>query len=160
MKKLVELARKVNPNVIVATTRKTHPGMRYFEIKAVKVGGGVVHRNSLSDSILITQNHLRVIRQVGKLETLRKVELEPRTVEEAIKYAEAVDVLLFDHFSLEELKKTVPKLRSLNPSLVVAVAGDINLKNITEYAKIADIIITSAPYYAKPLNLTTKIERK
>lgn len=158
-KRLVELARKANPNVIVATTRKTHPGMRYFEIKAVRAGGGEVHRNSLSDSILVTQNHLRVARRLGKLKALRKVELEPRTAEEAVEYAKAVDVLLLDHFSLEELRELVPTLRKLNPSLEIAVAGDINVRNIAEYAEIADVIVTSAPYYARPLDLTTRIDR-
>jgi len=157
-KRLVELAKKANPDVIVATTRKTHPGMRYFEIKAVRAGGGEVHRNSLSDSILVTQNHLRVARQLGKLRALKKVELEPMTAEEAVEYAKAADVLLLDHFSLEELRELVPTLRKLNPSLEVAVAGDINARNIAEYAEIADIIVTSAPYYARPLDLTTRIE--
>lgn len=156
--KLVELARKVNPDVIIATTRKTHPGMRYFELKAVRVGGGDVHRNSLSDSVLITQNHLQVARP-GKLMSLRKVELEPRTAEEALEYARKVDVLLLDHFSLEELGELVPRLRSINPSLEIAVAGNINAGNIADYAKLADIIVTSSPYYAVPLDLTTRIER-
>ncbi len=146
----MELARKANPNVIVATTRKTLPGMRYFEIKAVRAGGGEVHRNSIGDSILITQNHLRVIRKFEKLKALKKVELEPRTAEEAMKYAKTVDILLLDHFSLEELRDLVPKLRKLNPLLEIAVAGNINAQNIAEYAEIADVIVTSAPYYAKP----------
>ncbi|MCE4605967.1 MAG: hypothetical protein F7B59_01350 [Desulfurococcales archaeon] len=157
-RRLVELAGKANPNIIIATTRKTHPGMRYFEIKAVRIGGGIVHRNSLSDSILITQNHLRIIRQLGKVKTLRKIELEPRIAEEAIKYAKIVNTLVLDHFPLEELRDLVSKLRKLYPSLVIAISGDINAWNISEYAEIADIIVTSAPYYAKPLNLTTMIE--
>jgi nicotinate-nucleotide pyrophosphorylase (carboxylating) len=103
-RKLVEKARKANPDVTIATTRKTHPGMRYFEIRAVRIGGGEVHRNSLSDSILITQNHLQVVGQLGELRTLRKVEIEPRTAEEAMKYATVADLLLLDHFTLDELE--------------------------------------------------------
>ncbi len=158
-KRLVELARRANPDVIVATTRKPHPGMRYFELKAVRTGGGEIHRNSLSDSILITQNHLRVAGRIEGLKALKKVEVEPRTVEEAIEYAKTADLLLLDHFSLDELEKLVPRLRELNPNLEIAVAGNITAGNIAEYARIADVIVTSAPYYAKPLDLTTRIER-
>lgn len=161
-RKLVNLARKVNPNVIIATTRKTHPGMRYFELKAVKAGGGGIHRNSLSDSVLITGNHLRVVEGLeglGDLKILRKIELEPGTAEEAMKYAKTADLLLLDHFSPEELEDLVPRLRELNPSLEIAVAGNINADNIADYARLADVIVTSAPYYARPLDLTTGIER-
>jgi len=158
-RKLVELARKANPNVIVATTRKPHPGMRYFELKAVRIGGGEIHRNSLSDSILVTQNHLNVAGKPGNLKTLRRIEIEPRTAEEAVEYAKTAGLLLLDHFSIEELRELIPKLRALNSHLEIAVAGNITAKNIAEYAEITDVIVTSAPYYAKPLDLTTRIER-
>ena len=156
--KLVQLARSVNPNVIIATTRKTHPGFRKFELKAVIAGGGHIHRNSLSDSILITPNHLRFVSDLKDLRSLRKIEIEPRDVEEALKFAKIADVLLLDHYTLEELGEIVPRLKSINPKLEIAVAGNINENNIKEFAKFADIIVTSSPYYAKPLDLTTKIE--
>jgi len=158
-RRLVEIARDVNPDVVIATTRKTHPGMRYFEIKAVKSGGGEVHRNSLSDSILITQNHLNVIDELEDLRSLKKIEIEPRDTEEALKYVKLADVLLLDHFSVEELEDLVPKLKTLKPSLEIAVAGNIDEWNVGRYAKIADVIVTSTPYYAKPLDMTTRIAR-
>ncbi len=157
--KLVRIARRVNPNVIIATTRKTHPGMRYFELKAVRAGGGTFHRNSLSDSILITQNHLRVSGEPPEFETLRSIEIEPSSAEGSLSLALKADLLLLDHSAPEELRGLVPKLRKINPKVRIAVAGDINETNIGDYAQLADIIITSSPYYAKPLNLTTKIER-
>ena len=156
--KLVQLASSVNPNVIVATTRKTHPGFRKFELKAVIAGGGRVHRNSLSDSILITPNHLKFVSELRDIKSLRKIEIEPRNVEEALKFAKIADVLLLDHYTPEGLGEVVPRLKSINPNLKVAVAGNINEGNIKDYAKFADIIVTSSPYYAKPLDFTTKIE--
>ncbi|MGB9132361.1 MAG: nicotinate-nucleotide pyrophosphorylase, partial [Methanosarcina sp.] len=54
---LMSAGKKENPNIIIAATRKTHPGARRFELKAVRAGGGDIHRNSLSDSIQISQNH-------------------------------------------------------------------------------------------------------
>jgi len=157
--KLVSLVKSVNPNVIIATTRKTHPGMRKFELKAVLAGGGHSHRNSLSDSILITPNHLNFVDELKNLRSMRKIEIEPRNEEEAFKFAKVADVLLLDHYTPNELEKLVPKLKSLNPRLEIAVAGNVNENNIKDFAKFADVIVTSAPYYAKPLDFTTKIER-
>ncbi len=156
--RLVRIARSVNPNVIIATTRKTHPGFRKFEIKAVMIAGGHVHRNSLSDSVLVTPNHLKFVGDLKDLRTLRKIEIEPRNVEEALKFAKIADVLLLDHYKPEELAEIVPKLKSINPNVKIAVAGNIKESNVREFAKFADIIVTSSPYYAKPLDFTTKID--
>ncbi|MDD2615435.1 MAG: nicotinate-nucleotide pyrophosphorylase [Methanosarcina sp.] len=150
--------RKTNPDLIIATSRKTHPGSRIFELKAVRAGGGDVHRNSLSDSIQLSQNHLEVAGELGKLRAMKKVEIEPRSREEAFKYAEMVDIMLLDHLSPEELRELGPELKRLNPKLELAVGG-IKAEKIPEYAPLADIIVISAPYYANPLDFTTKIER-
>ena len=155
---VVDSAKKVNPNVIIATSRKTHPAFRKYELKAVRAGGGDHHRNSLSDSILVTQNHFNIVGSFGKLRSMKKIEIEPRTREELFKYAGIADLLLLDHYTPEELETLVPKLRSLNPKLEVAVGG-IDMKNIPKYAKFVDVIVTTAPYYAKPLDLTTEIEK-
>jgi nicotinate-nucleotide pyrophosphorylase (carboxylating)/molybdenum transport protein len=154
----VELARKSNPDIMVATSRKTHPGFRKYELKAVKIGGGDHHRNSLSDSILVTQNHLDVMEKQVNLRAMRKIEIEPRTREEALEAAPVADILLLDHYSPEELETFVPELRSLNPHLEIAVGG-IDLSMVSDYAKHVDFIVTTAPYYAKPLDLTSKIRR-
>ncbi|MCQ1534636.1 nicotinate-nucleotide pyrophosphorylase [Methanosarcina sp. KYL-1] len=154
----VSAGKKANPDVIIATSRKTHPGSRTFELKAVRVGGGDIHRNSLSDSIQLSQNHLQVAGALGKLRALKKIEIEPRSREEAFKYAEMADIMLLDHLSPEELRELGPELKKLNPKLELAVGG-IEAKRIPEYASLVDIIVTSAPYYATPLDFTTKIER-
>ncbi|TGC08152.1 nicotinate-nucleotide pyrophosphorylase [Methanolobus halotolerans] len=154
----VELAHKVNPDVLIATSRKTHPGFRRYELKAVKTGGGQHHRNSLSDSILVTQNHFNVAGDPGNLRAMKKVELEPRTREEAFKYAPLADVLLLDHYNPGELETLVPELRSLNPQLEIGVGG-IDLRMVSEYAGHVDFIVTSSLYYSKPLDLTTKIRK-
>ncbi len=154
---LVEKARKINPEIMVATTRKTHPGFRYFEQCAVRAGGGYIHRKSLSDSVLITQNHLNIKGDIGKIRSLKKIEIEPRSEEEAVKYAKTADVLLLDHFSIDEIEVLIPYLKKINPDVKVAVSGDIDEENIENYAHLVDIVITSAPYYTKPINLTTEI---
>jgi len=155
---IVNAGRKENPDLIIATSRKTHPGTRRFELKAVRAGGGDIHRNSLSDSIQISQNHLEVAGELGKLRAMKKIEIEPRSREEALRYAKIGEIMLLDHLSPEELKKVGPELKQLNPKLEIAVGG-IEAKKIPEYAPFVDIIVISAPYYANPLDLTTKIEK-
>jgi nicotinate-nucleotide pyrophosphorylase (carboxylating) len=155
---MVSAGRKANPDLIIATSRKTHPGSRIFEMKAVRAGGGDIHRNSLSDSIQISQNHLEAVGELGKLRAVKKIEIEPRTREEAFKYAGMADIILLDHLSPEEMQELGLELKKLNPKLELAVGG-IEAKRIPEYAPFVDIIIISAPYYANPLDFTTKIER-
>lgn len=155
---MVSAGRKENPDLIIATSRKTHPGSRVFELKAVRAGGGDIHRNSLSDSIQLSQNHLEAAGELGKLRSLKKIEIEPRTREEAFKYVDMSDIMLLDHLSPEELRELGPKLKKLNPKLELAVGG-IEASRIPEYAPHVDIIVISAPYYATPLDFTTKIER-
>ncbi|MBC7086025.1 MAG: nicotinate-nucleotide pyrophosphorylase [Methanomethylovorans sp.] len=154
----VETARKVNKDVIIATSRKTHPGMRKFELKAVRAGGGDHHRNSLSDSILITQNHLGIVEDLNSIKAVRRIEIEPRNEEEALKYAKIADLMLLDHLSAENLQRIIPVLREKNPSIRIAVGG-ISVQDIPSYAALVDIIVISAPYYAPPLDLTARISR-
>ncbi len=155
---MVSAGRKANPDLIIATSRKTHPGSRIFELRAVRAGGGDIHRNSLSDSIQISQNHLEVSGELGELRAMKKIEIEPRSREEAFKYVKMADIMLLDHLSPEELQELGPELKKLNPKLELAVGG-IEASRIPEYAPLVDIIVISAPYYANPLDFTTKIER-
>jgi nicotinate-nucleotide pyrophosphorylase (carboxylating) len=69
---MVEKARSANPNVIIGCTRKTTPGFRYFEKKAVVVGGGWPHRYRLDHSVMIKDNHLTVSGGISRaLESLK-----------------------------------------------------------------------------------------
>ncbi|MBP2029706.1 nicotinate-nucleotide pyrophosphorylase (carboxylating)/molybdenum transport protein [Methanohalophilus levihalophilus] len=157
-REMVEAAKAVNPDVLIATSRKTHLGFRKYELKAVKAGGGIHHRNSLSDSILITQNHLEVAGPVEKPNAVRKVEIEPRDDKDAFRYAKIADMLLLDHYTPDKLDVLVPLLRTINPCLEIAVGG-INAKDVAAYAPYADVIVTTAPYYAMPLDMTSTIKR-
>ena len=161
--KLVQAARKENDAVqIVVATRKTHPGMRADEIQAVLDGGAIYHRNSLSDTILITQNHMRILGTLpNELYSMQhKIEFEPSSVEEAYQYASQVDVMLFDHFEAGNLAEIVQKLKKMNPKMKVGVAGGITLATAGDFAKHVDIIVLSSVLYAPPLDITCKITRK
>lgn len=160
--KVVAAARKHNPDIqIVVSTRKSHLGMRIDEMQAVMDGGAIYHRNSLSDTLMVTQNHLRIL---GEFSTKpysmqHKIEFEPSNVEEAFRYADKVDVMLLDHFTPPELKEITAKLRQLNPQLQIGVAGGITLADIGDFAGLVDIIVLSSVLYATPLDITCRITR-
>lgn len=161
-RQIVLSAQEVNPKIeIVVACRKAHLGMRQEEIEAVEDGGGLYHRNSLSDTVLITQNHLRVL---GKLPTAissfhHKIEIEPQNETEAYQCASFADVILLDHFEPSSLESIVKKLKDLNSRLKVGVAGGIKASQIQEFAPFVDLIVLSSVLYAAPLDFTCKIER-
>jgi nicotinate-nucleotide pyrophosphorylase (carboxylating) len=68
---LVERCKAINPHVTIAATRKTTPGFRSYEKKAVKIGGGEPHRYGLYDAILIKDNHLKIVGSIS--EALQRV---------------------------------------------------------------------------------------
>ena len=101
-------------------TRKTTPNFRYFEKEAVRIGGGVNHRMGLYDMIMIKDNHVDFaggITQAIKaartyLENKNKslkIEIEVRNMKELREVMEArgVDRIMFDNFSIEDLKEAV-----------------------------------------------------
>ncbi len=64
-KRFVDEVKEVNPRVRIACTRKTSPGFRIFDKRAVKVGGGDTHRMRLDDMVLIKDNHLAIVGTVS-----------------------------------------------------------------------------------------------
>ncbi|MBP2626837.1 MAG: Quinolinate phosphoribosyl transferase [Firmicutes bacterium] len=160
-RQIVNEAKEANPDVeIVVACRKAHLGMRQEEIEAVEDGGGLYHRNSLSDTVLITQNHLRMLGElpIDIKSFHHKIEIEPRNEEEAYQCASFCDVILLDHFEAEALPPIVKKIKKLNSQVKVGVAGGIQGGNIKEFAKTVDLIVFSSVLYAPPLDFTCKIE--
>jgi len=168
---MVERARRVNPNIIVAVARKAPPGLRHLYYRCILCGGATLHRVGVSDTILVFPNHTRltggleeVLERLRKARSMigeRRVVVEVESFGEALKAAESgvVDEVQLDHVSPGELRKLVNTLRRLNPNIKIAVGGGITLENIEEYASTGvDVIVTSAPYWTKPADYTTKIE--
>lgn len=169
---MVEMVRKVNPDVLVAGTRKTTPGLQFFEKKAIRSGGGDTHRYRLDDSILIKDNHLALVG--GVTEALsrarkyasftKKIEIEVETMEEALEAARAsADIIMLDNMSSNEVTNVLTALgkEGLRDNVIIEVSGGINLDNIMQFAKTgADVI--SAGYIthsAKSLDLSLDLEK-
>jgi len=131
------------PGIRVASTRKTCPGLRLLDKKAVFLGGGDPHRLTLSDGILVKDNHLalvpleRAIARAKAHSCYRKVEVEVETPEIAVRAARAgADMLLLDNMDPGLVKKTIRLLgeASLPQIPLVEVSGRITPENICEFA--------------------------
>jgi nicotinate-nucleotide pyrophosphorylase (carboxylating) len=135
----VDAARTVDDEVSIAGTRKTTPGLRGIEKRAVAAGGGDTHRLTLSGMVMVKDNHIAELgleRAVGRIRErtsfATKVEVEAETAGEAVRAAEAgADVVLFDNFDPSGLAAAVETL----PAGVLAEAsGGITVETVPEYA--------------------------
>ncbi|MDD1767771.1 MAG: carboxylating nicotinate-nucleotide diphosphorylase [Methanomassiliicoccales archaeon] len=145
---ILKECRKSNPSVKVAATRKTTPGFRLYEKKAVVIGGGDPHRYRLDDAILIKDNHLRVVgsitQAISKAKSVsftKKIEVEVETIEQAVEAAKAgADIIMLDNMSPEKVEVASLAVKKLNDRLLVEVSGNLNLENVHKFAKHADIL--------------------
>lgn len=145
---LVEKCKRINPKVRIAATRKTTPGFRGFEKKAVIIGGGVPHRYGLYDAVLIKDNHIAMaggieeaLRRAKRARPAKRVEIEVQTPEEArTALAHGADIIMLDNFRPDRAVKLSAELRRKNPEIVIEVSGGIRPENIERYAPAADII--------------------
>ena len=131
----VDLCRKANPNVVVAATRKTTPGFRRYEKKAVRLGGGDPHRFGLDDAFLIKDNHLRavgsVFRAVRRAQAYsfgKKVEVEVESLEEAQEAARAsADIIMLDNMTPSQAKEGYVAIKAVDQGITVEVSGGISI---------------------------------
>ncbi|ASJ15401.1 carboxylating nicotinate-nucleotide diphosphorylase [Thermococcus radiotolerans] len=152
VRKLVEKVKAVNPKVRVAGTRKTL--LKPIDKRAILIGGGEPHRFSLSDAILIKDNHLALvpleeaIRRAKAFSVYKVVEVEVESLEDALKAAKAgADVVMLDNMSPAEIAETVEALKreGLRDRVKIEVSGGITPENIEEYAAL-DIDVISLGY--------------
>ena len=151
-REMVLKAKQVNPNVRVAGTRKTTPGLRLFEKYAIEVGGGDPHRFGLYDAVLIKDNHIALlgsvreaVRKARELNSFtKKVEVEVSSLSQALEAIEAgADAVLLDNLSPEEVKAIVGELRSRGWRGVIEVSGGITPENVVDYAIAGPDVISS-----------------
>jgi nicotinate-nucleotide pyrophosphorylase (carboxylating) len=140
-------------SVRIASTRKTAPGLRFFDKKAVAVGGGETHRMRLDDMILIKDNHITLVGSVEKaikrarkkIGSSIKIECEVRNLEEAISAVNAgADRVMLDNFSPIEVVRTIGELskRGIRDKAKIEVSGGVMLQNVKSYAKAKPDIIS------------------
>lgn len=144
----VDLACKaVNRRCRVAATRKTTPGFRSYEKKAVALGGGDPHRYRLDDAILIKDNHIaavgsvsEAVRRAKTVSFTKKVEVEVESLaqaEEAVKAG--ADIIMLDNMLPDECARVSAVIRSTS-SVLIEASGGITPENAPEYARYVDIV--------------------
>jgi len=162
----------LSKTVRISSTRKTVPGLRYFDKKAVVIGGGISHRVRLDQLILIKDNHIAVVGSVKKaIEMAKSVYGDKRKIEcevndfngivEAIK--SGADIVMLDNFKPEDVKDALDKIRKLGlrDKIIIEVSGGINLDNIYEYAAAKPDVISigSLTHSVQAINFSLEIPR-
>jgi nicotinate-nucleotide pyrophosphorylase (carboxylating) len=138
----------------ILDTRKTTPGWRWLEKRAVAAGGGVNHRMGLYDAVLIKNNHIRAAG--GVREALERtqgaalpVEIEVRTraeLDQALDWG--ATHLLLDNLPPEEAREWV---RHIAGRATVELSGGITLETVRAYAQSgADFISVGALTHSAP----------
>ncbi|MEM3769792.1 MAG: carboxylating nicotinate-nucleotide diphosphorylase [Candidatus Bathyarchaeia archaeon] len=170
-RKIVKKIRKAGYKTIVACTRKTAPGLLYFDKKAVLLGGGDTHRLHLDDMILIKDNHIKIAGGVEKaVKTAKekasfskKVEVEVSNIEEALAAAEArADIIMLDNFSPNQIKRAVEKLKKAGflEKVLLEASGGITAENVVAYASTGVDIVSLGEITDSPKALDVSLEAK
>jgi molybdenum transport protein len=148
--------------VAVACTRKNVPGTKALSAKAVKAGGGILHRLGLSETILIFAEHRLFLNEspattmtrLRRAQPEKKLAVEVATVAEALVWAQAgADVLQLEKFTPDAVAACRSGLAEINlpDRPLLAAAGGVSASNAAAYvAAGADFLVTSAPYWAPP----------
>jgi molybdenum transport protein len=166
---IVDAARAAAPDVAVACTRKNAPGTKPMSIKAILCGGGAPHRLGLGETILIFPEHRAFLEDLSAKEIValakrgapeKKIVVEVRAIADAVAFAAAgADVIQAEKFTPDHLAALRGELERFAPRPRIAAAGGVNAGNAAAYAAAgADILVTSAPFWAKPRDVAVCIE--
>lgn len=151
---LVKLARKINPDINVGSTRKSIPGTRALSTKAVLCGGGVIHRLGLDETFLMFDEHkvffksnseiIEKLIGIKKMLVEKMIAIEVKNIEEAVIFAPFVDILQLDKMEIEDISNISSHLKKIGVTTKIVATGGINEKNIQKYAKSgANFLVTS-----------------
>ncbi len=169
--RIVEIARAVNPAVVVACTRKTFPGTKAISIKAILAAGAVPHRLGLSETVLVFPEHRAFLAGESQTSALarlkvacpeRKIVVEVDSLDDAVSAARAgADVVQLEKLPPETVATIVARLVDAAPHAKVAAAGGVKPANAADYARAgAHILVTSAPYFAPPADIEVSISAR
>lgn len=161
--KFVNLARPLP--VKITDTRKTTPGLRPFEKYAVRVGGGHNHRFSLSDGVMIKDNHLAAAGSISKAVALvrasvphtLKIEVEAETLDQVKECLDCgIEIIMLDNMDCESMRQAVALT---DGRALLEASGGINLENIRQVAETGvDIISIGALTHSAPAcNISMRI---
>lgn len=146
-------------------TRKTTPGWRHLEKKAVRAGGGHNHRFSLYDGILIKDNHIAVAGSISaavqavknRTSHLMKIEVEVSTMDQVDQaLAAGADVIMLDNMSCEKMTKAVARIHG---QALVEASGNVSIETLKAIADTGvDVISCGAlTHQARSVDLSMRL---
>ena len=138
----VSAARSVDEDVRIAATRKTTPGLRGIEKRAVAAAGGDTHRLDLSHMVMVKDNHVAELGLVGAIERFTErasfataLDVEVEAPRDAARAAEAgADVVLLDNMTPEETREAVERVAGSSADALTEASGGITTETVPEYA--------------------------
>lgn len=150
-------------NTSIVDTRKTTPGMRLLEKRAVMDGGGRNHRFGLADGVLIKDNHLAAIGGPNRIadaiaaarnrapHTL-KVEVEVTSLDELRQALDAnADIVMLDNMDTPTMAEAITIRNESGKSALLEASGGITLERLPELAAIGiDLISAGALTHSAP----------
>lgn len=169
-RRLIDKVREAGLKTKIAATRKTAPGLRYLDKRAVEVGGGDPHRFRLDDAVLIKDNHIAIVGGVGEavrrardsVSFTKKVEVEVRTVNEALEAARSgADIIMLDNMTVKDVESTLRMLEreGLRGKVLIEVSGGITEENLLQYARLEPDIISigSLTHSVKAVDISLEV---
>ncbi|MGH9306588.1 MAG: carboxylating nicotinate-nucleotide diphosphorylase [Acidimicrobiales bacterium] len=155
----VEAVEAVTRRTRILDTRKTTPGLRALEKAAVRAGGGLNHRGSLSEGVLVKDNHLAgvsISEAVDRARSMwpgRMVEVECDHLHQVTEAVEAgATMVLLDNMTPLEVTECVAVVRSGSSPALVEVSGGISLDTVARYAACEpDFISVGALTHSAPV---------
>ncbi len=167
---LTEKIKKAGFKAKIAATRKSAPGLLYFDKKAVVIGGGDPHRLHLDDMVLIKDNHIAVVgspeeavkKAKANVSFAKKIEVEVTEGADVLKVASAgADVILLDNFSVKQVREAVDLLEKggFLGKVVLEASGGIAAEDILDYAaaKVDIISMGQLTHSVKALDISLEL---
>lgn len=142
VKRLGDLSKTVK----IASTRKTAPGLRYYDKKAVILGGGISHRERMDQLILIKDNHIAIVGSIKEAIKAaksaypagrKKVECEVTDYQGILDAIDAgANIIMLDNFTPAQVVDSIHKLKKagLRDKSIIEVSGGVNYDNVREFA--------------------------
>lgn len=152
----------------IVDTRKTAPGLRILDKYCVAIAGGKNHRLTLSDGVLIKDNHIAITRNLGMniSETIEharknaphtaKLEIEVETIAQATEAIQAdADIIMLDNMTISDMQKVV---QQNNSKTLIEASGGITMQNVRQVAETGVDIISIGELTHSPPALDISLE--
>ena len=170
---LVTKLSKAKLKTRLAATRKTVPGLNYFDKKAVLIGGGDPHRMNLADMVLVKDNHITLLGTVqeavkkakSKVSFSKKIEVEVNKISDVLVAAKSgADIIMLDNFSPKKVNEAINLIKKEGyfGKILLEASGGITIENFLIYASTqVDIIsLGELTHSVKPLDINLKIIKR